>query len=44
VVVGEKLKQREPARILYAEWIMLVKEQFSCLSLEAIFPDYGETQ
>jgi hypothetical protein len=40
--VGEKFKQREPARILYADWIILLKEQFSCLPLEA-FPDHGAT-
>jgi hypothetical protein len=29
--VAEKLKQRGPARNLYADWIILFKEQFSCL-------------
>jgi hypothetical protein len=43
VFLGEKLKQREPARILYVDWIILLKEQFSCLLLEAFFPDHGAT-
>jgi hypothetical protein len=41
--VGEKLKQRKPARILYADWLILLKEEFSCLPLEVSFPDHGAT-
>jgi hypothetical protein len=29
--IAEKLKQRGPARNLYADWIILLKERFSCL-------------
>jgi hypothetical protein len=41
--VAEKLKQRGPARILYVDWIILLKEWFSCLPLEAFFLDHDAT-
>jgi hypothetical protein len=38
--IAEKLKQRELARNLCADWIILLKEQFSLLPPKAFFLDH----